>query len=350
MTAKKIIISTFALLLSALILIGTVNFCIDPLFQYHKPWFNMEPCITNERYQNAGVAKNLDFENVIIGNSMSENFIVSDVEKLFGGTTVKLTASGSHNLDWAYLLNILNKREDHPKNILINFDPGFFDASPEVMQFELPEYLYDYNYFNDFEYLYNFALLKEYTLNTVLSNITGNIPNYDTAFVWSKENDCGKDIVLATYTKDSQQKQNKEPSDTFFTDKNLLLTGEYIQSMQDTQFVFFTSPFSILYWKDKYDEGRLDDYKMQFEKSFTFFSQYDNVTVYFWTDTEMLNIISNLENYKDAQHYGFNISKEIIKRMENNIGILPKEEKSWQSLLDTFFDFLESYDYEKIFE
>ena len=344
------IISTLSLLLCVLSLVGILNFCIDPLFQYHKPWFNMKPCITNERYQNAGVAKNLDFENVIIGNSMSENFVVSDIENLFGGTTVKLTASGSHNLDWTYILNILNKREVHPKNILINFDPGFFDASSEVMQFELPHYLYDYNYFNDFEYIYNFALLKEYTLNTVLSNITGDIPNYDTAFVWSKENDCGKAIVLETYVKDSEKKKNKEPVTEFFTDKNLSLIGDYINKMTDTQFVFFISPFSILYWKDKYDEGRLNDYKAQFEKSFSFFSQYDNITVYFWTDSEMLNIISDLDNYKDAQHYGFDINKEIIKRIDNNMGILPKDKKDWQPLLNEFFNYLESYNYDKIFE
>ena len=66
MNSKKIIIATFSLLLSALLIMGTINVVIDPLFQYHKPWFGLEPVVTNERYQNAGIAKNFDFEKRIV--------------------------------------------------------------------------------------------------------------------------------------------------------------------------------------------------------------------------------------------------------------------------------------------
>ena len=37
MNSKKVITATFSLLLSALLIIGTINFLIDPLFQYHNP-------------------------------------------------------------------------------------------------------------------------------------------------------------------------------------------------------------------------------------------------------------------------------------------------------------------------
>ena len=153
MNSKKIIIATFSLLFSALLLMGSINFVIDPLFQYHMPWLNLEANIINERYQNAGIAKNFDFENVIIGNSMSENFLISEAECALEGKTVKLTAAGSHVLDWTYILDILKNRENRPEKILFNFDTGFFNSSDTKMKHDLPEYLYDNNLLNDVEYL-----------------------------------------------------------------------------------------------------------------------------------------------------------------------------------------------------
>ena len=349
MNSKKMVAATFSLLLSALLLIGTVNFAVDPLFQYHKPWFGLEANVTNERYQNAGIAKNFDFKNVIIGNSMSENFLVSDVEKAFNGKTVKLTASGSYALDWTYLLDILSGRENHPENILFNLDTGFFNSSDKVTKHEMPLYLYDNNYLNDVEYLFNFALTN-YTYDTLKANIHNTVPDYNSVFVWGYDIPSEKDIVLTEYNAAKEKNGSAKTDRCFYTEGNLKLLGKYFEAMPDTQFVFFCSPFSVLYWKDVYDSGQLDEYKAEFEKTFDFMSQYKNVTVFFWVDEEMLDIISNLDNYKDSTHYGFHISKEIISRLDNNFGVLPKEKENYKSLLNVFFDYLENFDYEKLFD
>ena len=348
MNSKKMVIATFSLLLSALLIVGTINFVIDPLFQYHKPWFGLKANVINERYQNAGIAKNFDFKNVIIGNSMSENFIVSDVEELFKGETVKLTASGSHVLDWTYLLNILASKKEPPENILFNLDTGFFDSSDKETKHEMPMFLYDNNYLNDVEYLFNFSLTSKYTYGTIKANINNTVPDYNTVFVWNDEEQLGKDFVLKNYNTDTEDETLVSQKE-FYTAGNLELLKKYFDEMPDTQFVFFCSPFSVLYWKEKYDNKQLDEYKLEFEKTFEFMSKYDNVTVYFWTDEDMFDIISDLDNYKDPTHYGFHISKEIIKRISNNVGMLPKKREKWQPLLDEYFDYLGNFDYEKLF-
>ena len=348
MNSKKMVIITLSLLLSALLVVGTINFAIDPLFQYHKPWFGLKPVVTNERYQNAGIARNFDFKNVIIGNSYSENFIISDVEDVFEGKTVKLTASGSHILDWTYVLKILNERETHPVNILFNLDTGFIDFSDKQTKHEMPVFLYDNNYFNDVEYLFNFTLTRNYTFSTIKSNIKNEIPDYNTAFVWFDEKESGKEYVIKNYVA-SKEKEKINIQKIFYTDENLRLLSKYIESMSNTEFVFFFSPFSVLYWKDIVETGYLDEYKKEFEKIFSFMSQYDNVSVYFWTDTEMLKIISDLNNYKDTSHYKLQINKDILKRINSGIGILPKEESKWMTLLDIYFDYLKNFDYTILF-
>ena len=147
------------------------------------------------------------------------------------------------------------------------------------------------------------------------------------------------------------KKEEKETSvnANFYTDGNLMLISEYFDSMPDTEFIFFCSPFSVLYWKDIYDSNSLMEYKNQYEKTFEFLSRYENVTVYFWTDEDMLNIISDLDNYKDSTHYGMHINKMMLERIDKNIGELPKEKEAWNPILDKYFDYLESFDYQAIF-
>ena len=170
--------------------------------------------------------------------------MVSDVEILFGGKTVKLTASGSHFIDWTYLLDILEDREQHPDNILFNLDPSFFICSTKETKHELPEYLYDYDYANDIEYLLNFTLMRKYTFGSIKANLSEDIPDYNTAFMWDDGNVCGKEKVLKAYA-DGSEKNNYNAELILYTDENLELIGKYFESMSDTEFVFFYSPFSI---------------------------------------------------------------------------------------------------------
>lgn len=353
MNSKKIIIATFSLLLSALLMAGAINVCIDPLFQYHKPWFGLQANVIDERYQNAGIAKNFDFENVIIGNSMSENFIVSDIEDLFGGKAVKLTASGSYVLDWTYLLELLKERDSHPDNIIFNFDTSFFTSSSEATKHEMPLFLYDKNYLNDVEYLFNFTLMRKYSYKTLEANFDDTVSDYNTVFVWGNENDSSKEIALKNYYIDKEEqekeKETTQKDNTLYTEKNLALLKQYFESMPDTNFVFFHAPFSVLYWKDVKEDGNLSVYKREYAKVFELFSQFDNVTVYFWDDPEMLKIISDLNNYKDSTHYGYLISKELVRRMDNRVGVLSKEKACWSKSLDTYFGYLEDFDYNSIY-
>lgn len=159
MNSKRFIRFSLCLTLILLILVASMQIAIDPLFQYHKPWFGLKYVVADERYINAGVAKNGSFENAVIGNSMSENFMPSDVTATFEGESVSLVMHGSYALDWSYVLNILSNRKRKINNILINIDPYVFEASPTHFEHELPRYLYDDNIVNDVKYFSIFQSL-----------------------------------------------------------------------------------------------------------------------------------------------------------------------------------------------
>lgn len=346
MKSKKYIRLITSLLLVLLTLTAMLNIVVDPLFLYHKPLLDMQPVITDERYQNAGIAKTFDFENVIIGNSMSENFRASSVSRVFGGDTVKLVASGSHPLDWTYILHILAKRKTQPKNILINIDSYIFSASTTEMKHELPLYLYDDNPFNDVKYLFNFSIIKKYTLETIKKNLSGTVPNYDEAFMWNEN--IGKKYVLENYKRAeiSQEKVDSEKAVSLALE-NIELITKYIEIMPDTEFIFFFSPFSILSYDEMIRTGKLSSFEMSCKAVCEELLTFENIRIYFGNDKEVKETICNLDLYRDSGHYCKEVNENILVDIENNIGFLDKN--NYEDVITKFFDFVRSYDYESIF-
>ena len=50
MSGKRFVKLSLILTAVLLLVIAAVNVLVDPLFQYHRPWFGLEPVVTNERY------------------------------------------------------------------------------------------------------------------------------------------------------------------------------------------------------------------------------------------------------------------------------------------------------------
>lgn len=344
MKTKRFFIGVIAFVLSMLIIIAGMQILIDPLFMYHKPFMGLQPVVTNERYQNAGIARNFDYDNVIIGNSMSENFQASWFSDAYESKTVKLVAAGSHPLDWTCLLRIIERREKQPQRIILNLDGYTFGASTSEMRHELPEYLYDNSILNDVNYLYNFSILNDYTLKMLRLNRKGNVPDVDTAFVWDDGTVCGEAVVRENYEADFEGGESSEyTNELAMANMNLLLP--YIQRMENTEFVFFCSPWSMLYWRDVVMSGHVESIMQIYENVIGDLMNHSNVSVYFWNDDEIFSIMGNLDNYRDTTHYSKEVSREIANRICHGYGKLEKD--SYQAEIEIFFEYINDYDYSR---
>ena len=140
MNAKRFARLSISLTLALLILVAALQIAIDPLFQYHKPWFGLKPVVKDERYQVAGMAKQFNFDNCILGNSLCENFKASSFDKYYNGKTIKLSISGSVVYDWKYLLNLLKNRNEATNNIFCNIDPFTLNKSEDKSNADIPQY------------------------------------------------------------------------------------------------------------------------------------------------------------------------------------------------------------------
>lgn len=340
MKCKKFIISTLSVLLAGLLLIAGLQIVVDPLFQYHTPWFGMEPVLTDERYQYAGVARNFDYDTVILGNSFCENFKPSDFNKAYGGKTVKLAISGSTTKDWALLLDIINQREAPPKNVFFNIDPySVLTPTPDPAS-TVPMYLYDNILFNDIGYFFNFGTLS-IALDTIKRNIEGTVPDADTVFLKNARDK--KTVIEGRDTIDVLEEEPSVEYARLCAAGNLDLLEQYIERMPDTEFSVFFTPVSILYWYKVRQEKSADCWYAVFQLICETLVRHPNVKLYLWSDKEMLDIISDLDNYADEAHCGPAISELMVRRMRGDVGL--QLQKTYKEAIDTLFDYTAGFDY-----
>ena len=100
-------LASFLLTMAAVL--GTVavfNYAVDPLqffrvYAWGRPFF-----FPDERYQRPGIARNYPYDTVILGNSLSENFRPSFVDRHTGWRTVNLAVSGGYAYEQHRLLDV----------------------------------------------------------------------------------------------------------------------------------------------------------------------------------------------------------------------------------------------------
>lgn len=80
---KKWTTAIFAVILILLLLSMTMIVVIDPLFHYHAPLDGLAYPLEDERYINDGILRHFDYDAVIAGSSMTENFKTSEANILY---------------------------------------------------------------------------------------------------------------------------------------------------------------------------------------------------------------------------------------------------------------------------
>ncbi|MDE7286179.1 MAG: SGNH/GDSL hydrolase family protein, partial [Lachnospiraceae bacterium] len=155
---KRFFFGSISLLL--LCILAVVLF--DPFFQYHKPLPGLKAVLTDKEYQCVGSLKTLEYDSVIAGSSVAENYNNGWFDQGFHCKTIKAIRSYGATADLCYLLDIAFERREL-KYVFYNLDPSALVADPETT-YELtgcPMYLYDDNYINDVEYWLNKGVLME---------------------------------------------------------------------------------------------------------------------------------------------------------------------------------------------
>ena len=119
-----------------------------------------------------------------------------------------------------------------------------------------------------------------------------------------------------------------------------------VKAHPETTFYFFYPPYSIAHWGMEINNGQLDR-TLGAENLITKeLLKYDNVRLYSFRGNSEL--ICNLDNYKDAKHYGEWVNSQMLQWMKNDEYRITEENLAeYEKNAD---DLIKSYDYDQLFK
>ncbi len=339
-------IITYAVLLTV---IGGVTVVIDPFFHYHKPLSVLGYLMTDrdERYINDGIVKHFDYDSIITGSSMTQNFKASEFDGLFGTRSVKVPLSGGSYLEINEELERAFKANGNIRLVLRGLDYGLISASPdEMLMGKYPDYIYDDNILNDAEYFLN----KEvFTLGTWFDVIWytlhgGKTTTFDEYENWNDRVVFGKDAAISQYRRGPRQEVVPyTPLDTRNLEENVIrLAAEH----PETEFYFFFTPSSILSFDSFRQQGMLENQLSWEKEAIELMLPYDNIRLFSFFDE--FDMITDLDNYKDENHYREEYNSYILECIRDGKHELTKE--NYEEYCRKVWDFYTAYDYDAIFE
>lgn len=316
---------------------------VDPAFEYHKPFEFIKPVYSNERYQNAGIIKNFDYDSVILGSSVTANFRASEFDKFFGGKTAKLTFPGGCFEDFDTALSFAFETHDI-KRVFWSIDPKILMTAYNQQSTPLPDYLYNDSVLDDTKYVLNKDVLIEMCGESILATLKNTEQNFDDAFTWDNKYDFSSSTAIWSYVR---PEWNPYPyADDIFDNEineNLSHIKAFIESHPETEFYLFTPPYSVLYWDRVTRDGTYLSALKLYDRLLSEFSNYDNVKYYcFATDLCTLN----LNNYIDEVHFSGDINSQMVEYIATHDGV----DASYMGKMHEFFkNIILAYDFESLF-
>lgn len=301
---KKGLRSTIYAITGILIFLVIIQVVVDPYFHYHKPITKYR--LNDERYINDGIARHFDYDAIITGNSLCQNFSTFQYDELFGTNSVKLPYSGAGYKEiWESLGRAL-EYNDGVKEVLVCMDLQDLDREADWERYEgNPTYLYDDNVFNDIKYIFNKDAIYRGTLYNLIWTVTGHEnTSMDEYSTWERETGpevaCSylkpvtDDMVADSQVFDEEDKDRETKNLT----QNVI---KVIEANPNVIFRLVIPPSSIARWCEYYERGEVQYRIDSLEYALSVLLHYNNVEVYAFDDA--FDITTDLNKYSDTIHY-----------------------------------------------
>jgi len=319
---KRFAICSLAL---AIVFIGIVV-VFDPFFHYHDAISPLKRVLEERDYQVAGTLDNFDYDAVILGNSLAENFNNAWFDETFDVKSIKAVKAAGNNSNLLYYLDrAFDSHEIKQVYYTMNMDMFMFDTQ---VTYKSEDYYYmvNNNPIDDIKYVMNKdVLLKKIPIMLAYSLVL----DYDEgeSYNWySTKNFSAEAVTSFYYPYDNFDEDKPLDENIVNLDANIELLKAELSAHPNTQFYIVFPPVSILWWDNEYRIGRLNQKLFEFEYFCNALLEYDNVHLYATFADE--DIVCNLNNYMDTVHYNQNISHEIVNQMSEGDNLITKENVS----------------------
>lgn len=349
MTKKNWFKWTVTVTAGILLFIALAMYIYDPYFHYHGPLNGLSYRLYSERYMNDGIAKNFIYNAVITGSSMNQNFKTTEFDDLFETQSIKIPFSGAGFQEIANNLNTALTSRNDVKYVLWGIDyNGLYRAHYWKGYEEYPDYLYDNSIWNDASYVWNKSLLFEGLLIDSLNTLR-RIPSTSFDEYSSWDVGSGWEQIKKTYYRSSsvmpmETVTNEEMG--IARDNIYMNIVELVRTYPEVQFILFYTPYSALYWESIVRDGTFEK-QLQYEMlTSSMLLEEPNIQLFsFSKETE---ITSNVNNYRDKEHYIASINSKILQWIKEGKGRLTLG--NYEDMVNWEREYYSNFDYDSLYE
>jgi len=341
---RKFIIYTLLIIL----IMHVISYIVDPFYQFRvrdNVYFN------NVRMTSPGLIKNYEYNTLMLGSSMIQNFDMEYFRNEIGGAPLHIGIGGLQLKDMSELLQ-LAYNSGKASTYYICIDPSSFASESDDDL--IPQFLIDDDLISREKYFLNYeswfrimpidiALILCKKIGVSLPDKVAYRTNIDYFGNWGFEEKIGEDIVIANYvnknysvtdiTLDSLHKKMTKRIDEFFD----------VVDADEGEHIFFFPPYSALFWCDAQNKGYYEEYQLA---KIYFVNRADSLgcTVF---DFQTADCIMDLNNYKDTTHYGPEINNWMIDCFAIKDGIVNENQmiNNCENLDDMVEQFKRNYQY-----
>ncbi len=321
MSSRKWLRSLFLFCVLIFVVLGATVYLYDPFCYYRLPRDRF--IVNNYRFLNAGIIKNVDYDAVVIGSSMAQNFRMELFREHMGMNPAKLTL-GALSVKGFELLYEKVKHVGKARSVVFCIDLPSLNQEEEDQKI-YPTYLYDENPWNDYKYLYGYETWMRLLPLSVLFGLVNEagVPlrrfygtkNIDEIGAWDGDFPYSKEIVMRDYLSGagslSEQRTDGVYERMIANADKLFKIMEYDEN-DGKQYYFFFPPYSVLYWYDARQKGYVDVYQEVKREIVARFDSKKNVKIF---DFQAMDEIADLDNYRDITHYSGRINDLMVEYM-----------------------------------
>ena len=325
---KKIYSKRFVILFTIftivfMLCIGLISYLVDPFLQ-----FRARPDTTyflNPRFVNGGLARNYDYNTVVMGSSMMQNMNLSILRKNDPESKpLKLSTGGMNILEMEYLYSFLDKKKT--KSIILNIDIPQFNLLYEENRY--PTYLYENGIIDRLEYLYSYETFMRYVpidigLTLYLKDRSRMTPKY---YMKTSIENIGNNTLDTEFSEEevkrkylsgmsvSTQVKGDDRMSIMEHRLDTLLMRLDMDKYKNISYTAILPPYSALYWYNAQKEDYYDNFKSFVHYINRSMEKYDNLKILFFFD---IDEITDLNHYTDITHFDTVLSDKILENINN---------------------------------
>ncbi|MEG2959323.1 MAG: hypothetical protein RR807_06400 [Oscillospiraceae bacterium] len=331
--AIGILTGSLALLCAGALLVAIC----DPFFRMGPP--RDQAVYINERYENPGMIRNLDYDTVVMGTSLVCNYRAS----WYGDDAIKISYRDGYFSEFDTALDLAFRTHPDISKVYFGADLNILIRHEEERKSRLEAYLYNDNPLDDVSYFLNMEVYLR-CINMLLNQQA--VTTLDESYVQDETVPYTREKLLANFHRPPLQEQTL-PEDIYYAgcDENLAVLDRWLTAHPDTEFTVFLSSYSILYWDLAQREGSLEARLAALRYVAQHLQGYENLRLVFLMDDE--ETITNLNHYMDHVHCDSYVSHLQATRMQGEDYLLTAE--NYEEVLAHFAEFVRHYDYDAIY-